>query len=307
MEYQQIIKHIGSQEIESEIKKIELQENRWKADHIVKPIIKWVGGKRSVLHQYIPYLPPVDSYNIYCEPFLGSAAMFLYLSKDLETKTVYLSDANTELINFYRVLRGYTQEVYNQLKLLPVNREWYYKIRRLNTGSLSDIERAARFLYLNKTSFNGLWRENKKGQFNVPFNNATKINISLQDMLTVSRIIHRPYLLLNVGDYYNMVDGWCNKPDSFIYLDPPYMGISRTSNFTSYLKGNFDYYEQCRLVVLVKALTDSKAKVMLSQSNSPLIRALYKDYNIHEIEAKRNINCKGNSRGAIKELLITNY
>lgn len=271
-----------------------------------KPFVKWAGGKRQILDQLKEYLP--TQYNCYYEPFIGGGALFF----ELAPKKAIINDSNKELMNVYQVLRDY--EKYTKMcKILNKyeanhSEEQYYKIRNLdkekNFNKLSDYKKAARTLYLNKSCFNGLYRVNRKGQFNVPFNKNKKVNTyDSENLLTIHMHLNMNDITIQNIDFEESVKT-AQKGD-FIYFDPPY--DSDTTTFNSYTEEGFNKEEQRRLAKVFKELTDRGVYVMLSNHNTLLINELYKDYNIHKISAKRSINSKGNKRGKVEEVIITNY
>lgn len=271
-----------------------------------KPFVKWAGGKRQILDQLKEYLP--TQYNCYYEPFIGGGALFF----ELAPKKAIINDSNKELMNVYQVLRDY--EKYTKMcKILNKyeanhSEEQYYKIRNLdkekNFNKLSDYKKAARTLYLNKSCFNGLYRVNRKGHFNVPFNKNKKVNTyDSENLLTIHMHLNMNDITIQNIDFEESVKT-AQKGD-FIYFDPPY--DSDTTTFNSYTEEGFNKEEQRRLAKVFKELTDRGVYVMLSNHNTLLINELYKDYNIHKISAKRSINSKGNKRGKVEEVIITNY
>ncbi|MWV62689.1 Dam family site-specific DNA-(adenine-N6)-methyltransferase [Helicobacter saguini] len=288
-----------------------------------QPFIKWAGGKRAILDSMLPFMP--KHFNNYFEPFLGGGALFFVIkdskisntflnttkqihlqdSKNIESK-FFLNDKNTELINAYIIVRDNPNKLLELLKDFQNkhNKEFFYTIRNMDRSNdfkdLDSIFRAARFIYLNKTCFNGLCRYNSKGQFNTPLGSYKNPKIYDKDL-----ILNASFALKNTHisnkDFENL-ESSITKND-FIYFDPPYYPLSKTSSFVSYID-NFTQDSQIRLFELFKRLDSKGAKVLLSNSNTPFIKDLYKDYEIIELKAKRAINCKGNGRGEISELLI---
>jgi DNA adenine methylase len=264
----------------------------------ISPLIKWAGGKRNLLKVYKKFFP--KTFNKYCEPFLGSGAVFFYL----QPQKAVLIDKNEELINFYEVVRDNPEQLMELISTYPVSKEFFYQIRELNPSKLSKIERAARFLYLNKTAYNGLWRVNSKGKFNVPFGKYKKVKFfDRENFLKASKILKNVVLLCD--DFERVLD-FASEGD-FVYLDPPYYPLSNTSNFTSYTGEKFSEEDHYRVYKVFKTLADRGCHVMLSNSNAPFIRELFKDFHITEVLAPRFINSKAEGRKPIIELVIRNY
>ena len=272
-----------------------------------KPFVKWAGGKRQIIDKLKEYVP--DEYNTYYEPFIGGGALLFELSP----KNAVINDSNEELMNVYRCLcdEEKFKKMCNLLNHYEAehSEEFYYEIRNKDKNKnaysrLSDYTKAARTIYLNKACFNGLYRVNKKNEFNVPFGKKTKINTyEGSNLITVSNYLTMNNIKILSIDFEEAVKNV--KPKDFIYFDPPY--DSDTSTFNSYTEEGFDRNEQIRLAKVFKELDKKGAYVMLSNHNTSLINDLYKDYNIHLIEAKRNINANGKKRGKVEEVIITNY
>lgn len=271
-----------------------------------KPFVKWAGGKRQILDKLKQYAP--HKYNCYYEPFIGGGAFFFELSP----KKAVINDSNQELMNVYQVLRDhdkYTKmcKVLNQYEANH-SEEQYYEIRNKDKEKsftrLSDYKKAARTIYLNKSCFNGLYRVNSKGQFNVPFNKNKTVNTyDGENLLTIHMYLNMNDITIQSIDFEESIK--TAKKGDFVYFDPPY--DSDTQTFNSYTEEGFGKDEQRRLAKVFKELDARGVYVMLSNHNTTLINELYKDYNIHIIEAKRSINSKGTKRGNVEELIITNY
>ena len=267
-----------------------------------KPFVKWAGGKGQLLHELIRRIP--TKYHRYMEPFIGGGALFFALRPIISS----INDLNRELISCYEVVRDSPEELLAELAAYPYESEFYYKIRALDRSPdyqlLSPLKRAARLIYLNKTCFNGLFRVNSKGQFNVPFgkyNNPTIADSS--NIHACSKLLKRAVIQSRPFDEF--VDG-ASKGD-FIYFDPPYAPVSNTSDFTSYLADGFGEAEQELLAVVCLKLNQVGVKWLVSNSNTPLIRELYRGFRIEEVSATRAINSKASKRGPITELMIRNY
>lgn len=272
-----------------------------------KPFVKWAGGKRQIVDKLLMYAP--DEFNTYYEPFVGGGALLFELSP----KKAVINDSNKELINVYNVLRN--EEKFKKMcSILNTyeknnSEEFYYELRNKDRNKssfdrLSDYKRAGRTIYLNKACFNGLYRVNSKNKFNVPFGKKTKVNTyDIGNLITVSNYLTMNDIkILNVDFEDSVKDA---QKGDFIYFDPPY--DSETSIFNSYTEDGFGKEEQRRLAKVYKELSNKGCYVMLSNNNTTLIKELYKDFNIHIIEAKRSINSNGKKRGKVEEVIITNY
>lgn len=267
----------------------------------MKPIIKFVGGKSQMLDTIKEMLPP--TYNRYYEPFLGGGAVLL----ELNPKEAYVNDINSELINMYIQVREDVEGVIRELSKFDEchesytnPKEFYYDVRKDFNTYRGDktITQAARFIYLNKHCFNGLYRENSKGEFNVPFNGKlTGGSFDAEHIREVSKQIH-DVMFMN-GDFEDCVC-YTDKGD-FIFIDPPY-----DNSFTDYTGAGFERDQQIRVANKFKELSDKGCYCMLTNHDTPLIRDLYKDYNIKVIDVRRSINRNGNDRKG-KEVIITNY
>ncbi|MCP5094405.1 MAG: DNA adenine methylase [Chloroflexi bacterium] len=267
------------------------------------PFLKWAGGKRRLLKQYAPYFPSINSINHYYEPFIGSGAVFFHLRPVNAT----LSDRNGRLIELYQMIQSNVEGVIAALKPHQNELDYFYSIRAQDPQQLTAVQRAARLIYLNKTCYNGLYRENRRGQFNVPFGRYVNPAICDEDRLrAASAALHG--ITLKAEDFADVLTHVA--PDDFVYLDPPYVPLSLTSSFTSYNQHGFGEADQHRLAETIGRLSDLGCRVMLSNSSAPLVYELYNNdprYHLHEISARRNINSKANGRGPVKELLILNY
>jgi DNA adenine methylase len=271
----------------------------------MKPIIKWVGGKTQLLGHIHELMPP--KWNKYFEPFCGGAALLLNLAPE----KAFANDINPELINLYLQIREQVEDVINFLKHLDAAhesatdpKEFYYSVREgfnknLNTNT---PEQAARLIYLNKHCFNGLYRVNSKGYFNVPFNGKlTGSSFDEGHLRAVSKQIHS--VEFSLGDFeQSLVNA---ESEDFVFFDSPYAALTPTS-FTDYTKEGFSYDDHVRLAKVFRELSNKGVYCMLTNHDTELIRDLYKDYNIREVDVSRSINSKGNNRKG-KELIITNY
>lgn len=275
------------------------------ADDKAKPFIQWVGGKREMIPQYKDLIP--QKFETYYEPFLGGAAMFFYLAPE----KAILSDNNTELIKTYEGVRDNPEEVIKILKDLRAkhSKELYMKVRDIDRvinifHKLNNAEIAARMIYLNQTGFNGLYRVNQKGQFNVPIGSSLNRLICDEHTLrNASKVLKKTKI--EETDFENVLRD--AKKNDFVYLDPPYYPISKYSDFSRYTKEKFYQEDQVRLKKEFDRLNSLGCKVMLSNSDCQFIKDLYSGYNIHKVYSGRTLNCKKDKRGKVSELLITNY
>jgi DNA adenine methylase len=263
-----------------------------------RPFLKWAGGKSQLIGQYIPFFP--QEFNTYYEPFLGGGAVFFHLLPP----AAVLSDINPELINVYCCVKD---DVESLIELLALHQEkhdkdYYYWMRSQNYQT--SLEKAARLIYLNKTCFNGLYRENSQGKFNVPMGKYKNPQICQPDLLrSVSEVLRSTEI--KVRSFEEVLNH--AKTGDFVYFDPPYHPISDTSNFTSYSRYSFSEKEQIKLKNVFVQIANLGVKVMLSNSDCELIRELYNSFNIHQVLAARSINSNASKRGRITELLITSY
>lgn len=275
-----------------------------------KPFVKWVGGKRQLLKQFreMDLYPPRDFdplNSTYFEPFVGGGAVFF----DLLPQKAVLSDLNRELSTTYNVIKNQIDELINLLKKHKYEKEYYLKIRAKKIQKLSDLEIASRFIYLNRTCFNGMYRVNRGGGFNVPFGKYSNPTICDEDNLRKVSSALKNIKIEN--EDYKKVLGKAKKGD-FIYFDPPYYPVSKTASFTSYTKEDFLDKEQIELRDTFLMLTKRGCFVMLSNSDTPFINKIYKEIEkdgvkITKVRAGRSINSKGSKRGKINEVLVTNY
>lgn len=268
---------------------------------MAKPILKWVGGKTQLLEPIRSLLP--QKIRNYYEPFIGGASVFLNLAScGVIEGDSYLNDLNPELINLYTIIRDCPEALKEELDKLVskgLTQEAYYEIRAAcPTGS---AEKAARTLYLNKCGFNGLYRMNKKGQFNVPWGKRDKVTFyDPKNLQECSEAFKRA--TLTTGDF-SALAGNAGKGD-VVYVDPPYVPVSATSNFSSYTSEGFGPEDQRRLAQWCREKVDQGVYVLASNADVPLVRELYHDFELHVIPARRNVNSKGSGRGPVNELLM---
>lgn len=269
-----------------------------------KPFLKWAGGKQKLLPELLKRVPA--SYRVYREPFLGGGALFFALAP----KRAVLSDINPDLVSTYLAVKSNVKDVISLLKVFEEGHTkrglaHYLEIRAWNAGCLDTIGVAARMIYLNKTCFNGLWRVNKKGQFNVPMGRfASPPTICDEENLwACSAALQDADLWL--ADFRGAL--FKARKSDFVYLDPPYVPVSKTSNFTSYTKEGFGELEQGELAAVARTLDSRKVHLLLSNAGSQKVVDLYPSsvFKIEEVAMRRNINCVGDSRGKVSEYLIT--
>lgn len=273
-----------------------------------KPFIKWAGGKRQLLPILTQHLPERAADSVYVEPFVGGGALLFHLQPAMSI----ISDSNPEVVNAYSVLRDHLEELLVAMAEHRNEESYYYAVRAQNPLNLSSVERASRFLFLNRTCFNGLYRVNKDGQFNVPFGRYKNPTLVDADNLrAVSAYLRSNQGVICSNDFrltlsavMNACQGNPDKTDTvFVYLDPPYHGT-----FTGYTQRGFGAQDHESLAAWYASLNQVGCRVLLSNSNTDLIRNLYRDFEIVEVEASRNINRDGSKRGKTKcEVLVKNY
>ena len=291
----------------------------------LKPFVKWVGGKSQLVNE-LEKMIPTDGEKVltrYIEPMVGGGALLFYVLSKYEFEQVYISDINSELINAYNTIKNNADALISKLKEMQFlfwsmdenGRKYYYyssreRFNNLELNESNSIEKAALFIFLNKTCFNGLYRVNRKGQFNVPMGAYKNPCICDEENLrNVSKALQNVDIVC--GDY-SLSKSVIDK-DSFVYFDPPYRPISETSSFTSYNIDVFDDNEQIRLAHFIDEINETGAKIVLSNSDPQNVNKedtffedLYKSYKIKRTDASRMINSKSDGRGKIKELIICN-
>lgn len=266
------------------------------------PIVKWAGGKRQLLFEIQKNMP--KSYNRYFEPFIGGGAVFF----ETQPKNAYISDINEELVNLYSVIQNTPNDLIDDLYRHENSKEYFLKIRGIDRESKykkwSAVQKASRFIYLNRTCFNGLYRVNSKGEFNVPFGNYSNPRIvDSENILNCSQILQKTEI--KCADFSEILK-YAKKGD-FVYFDPPYVPLSDTSSFTSYTKEGFDIDMQFKLRDVCDELDSKGVKFLLSNSDTKIINELYLSYNIKKVFASRAINANAAGRGKITEVLVRNY
>jgi len=295
-----------------------------------QPFLKWAGGKTQLLKQFDRFFP--DRIGRYFEPFLGGGAVFFHLKRRFPHMVAHLRDCNPELINAYRAVRDFPYELMQSLdehlRKFNIDRERYYYLVRsqhhapkhvlpgtdresssvkLEMTSATDewpaeliIERAARMIFLNKTCFNGLWRVNARGEFNVPIGSHKSPALYDRDnLLAANWALRRAHLA--VQDFRDTLEE--TRRGDFAYVDPPYFPVSATASFTSYAKEDFGAAEQEELAALSADAARRGVRLMLSNSDTPFIRKLYRDFDVKIVRARRSISCDGASRGAVNEVV----
>lgn len=274
-----------------------------------KPVLKWAGGKTQLLKEILARVP--NNFGRYHEPFVGGGAVFFALAPEHAT----LADSNQHLVSLYTDIRDNTEllwEAINQLESefnrlrKDRTREFHYQACRneFNESTTHSVRRSALMVYLNKAGFNGIYRENSRGLFNVPFGKKTAITLpgrehlhSCKEALVGTELLHKGFetVLERVA------------PGDFVYLDPPYVPLTASASFTSYQAGGFTLEDQTRLADVVKELTEKGVSVLLSNSDTAVVRDLYSDFTIDTVWARRNLNSRGDGRGKVAEVLVNNY
>ena len=272
----------------------------------LQPFTKWTGGKRQLLGELRSYMP--ETYGRYFEPFVGGGALFF----DLAPEQAVINDFNEELINAYRQIKNNPAELINLLIKHKENnsKDYYLALRSADRDGrisrMTGVERAARILYMLRVDFNALYRVNSKNQFNVPYGRYKNPKIVDVDLLyQISEYLNENDIEILQTDFAEAVKD--AQTGDFVYFDPPYIPLNETSSFTSYTHEGFSYEEQVRLRNTFKELTERGVYAMLSNSSSPLVEELYKDFNIYFVEAQRTNGAKSSSRGKISEIIVTNY
>lgn len=279
-----------------------------KKNKLVSPFVKWVGGKRQLIDAITDVMPgPRDMRNrTYVEPFVGGGAMLFHLQHG----NAIINDYNAELISTYEVIRDNLDELIADLNRHENRADYFYNIRELdrteNFNALSRVEKASRFIYLNKTCYNGLYRVNNAGEFNSPFGRYRNPNIVNEPTLrAVSRYLNTNNIRIRNVDYAEVLREL--DDNSFIYLDPPYHPLTETANFTGYVPGGWGEEDQIRLREACDELNRRGIRFLLSNSASEFIIEQYAAYNINIVRATRAINSNGQGRGEVDEVLIRNY
>lgn len=275
-----------------------------KRNKLIAPFLKWVGGKRQLMPAITGFLP--QEITNYYEPFIGGGAVLFHL----QPKKATINDFNEALINVYNTIKINPEELIEDLKTHKNESQYFYNVRALDReegfSELSDVKKASRVIYLNKTCYNGLYRVNSSGEFNSPFGKYKNPNIVNEITIReVSKYLNSNEITILNGDFEDAVKGI--RKGAFVYFDPPYHPISESSSFTGYVEGGFGVDEQIRLRDLCVSLNEKGVKFLLSNSATPFIEELYKDFEINYVKASRSINSNAKKRGEIDEVLIRNY
>lgn len=266
----------------------------------MRPIVKWAGGKTRLIASLMPHVP--KRIKTYAEPFAGGAALFFSLSEAPQRfERAILCDRNEELVACYRAVQKNVDAVIDALGAYRYDKKLYYATRERDPARMSETERAARLIFLNRTCYNGLWRVNAKGKFNVPFGRYRDPRICDPDGLrAAARALAGT--TIHHGDFTSATREL--GAGDFVYFDPPYVPVSKTADFTSYAAGGFGAEDQARLVGEIKRLRRAGARVVLSNADTPETRVLYKDFRTHSVLAPRPINSDKSKRGPARELVV---
>jgi len=281
--------------------------NSWYKDEnqiTLKPFVKWAGGKRQLLPEIRKHLPPDISGRTFYEPFMGAGALFF----DLKPETAVINDSNYELMLTYRVIRDHIDGLIAVLREHEKNysNEYYYQVRA-SENPMTDIEKAGRFIFLNKTCYNGLYRVNSKGLFNVPAGRHKKLNICEEPLLRdISGYLNSAKIIILNTDFEEAI--FNAGKDSFVYFDPPYHSLKKTG-FSAYQAGGFNENEHKRLCSLFLRLTERGIPCLLSNADTPFIQEIYRHDGVRiiPVTARRFINSDQGGRGIVNEILIKNY
>lgn len=272
----------------------------------IQPFVAWAGGKQQLLAEIKKEIKRAGNFATYYEPFVGGGSVLF----DILPKQAVINDYNEELINAYKVIKTDVDDLITELAKLKNTSEEYYRIRALDRSpsyqQLSNIKKAARFIYLNKTSFNALYRVNRKGYFNAAYGKRKKVKIVQADNLhKISQYLNNNDIRLYTGDFADILKNV--KPDSLVYFDPPYVPANEIANFTRYTDNQFRASDQQRLAEKCQQLNKKGVKFIASNSDTSAVHKLYKDFNFRRVSARRYISVKGTDRKKIDELLITNF
>lgn len=262
------------------------------------PFLKWAGGKRQLLPELMSRVPA--EFGTYFEPFLGGGALFFSIAPRLSV----INDINSELIRCYSVVRSEAGALLDALASHVNTEEHFYAVRAVDPDSLSDVEAAARFIYLNRTCYNGLYRVNRAGRFNTPYGKYKRPNLVPRDLIEAASVVLSNATLLTGGYRESLVAA---RSGDFVYLDPPYFPVSEFSDFRRYSDAPFDDDNHRELAQVFEELSMRGCKVMLSNSAVPAVFDLYSDFRIARVRARRNISSAGQGRGFIDEVVVTNF
>lgn len=276
---------------------------------MAKPPLKWPGGKRQLLKELLPRVP--DKFETYHEPMVGGGALFFALAGRF--KAASISDINLDLIRVYEVIRDRPDALIRLLKNMQFEylrsdeegrKAAYYAVRDVGADAKDKLSLAARFIFLNKTCYNGLYRVNKQGKFNSPHGRYVNPKIcDEENLLAVSEVLQATSI--TAEDYKTVVDR--AQPGDFVYLDPPYVPVSETADFTAFTADGFTETDHMEMRNCFDALNEKEVFVMLSNSDTPYVHELYDKWHIDIVHARRSINRNASGRGAIKEVIVRNY
>ncbi len=271
-------------------------------DARLAPFLKWAGGKRGLLPRLLPLIP--KTIETYYEPFVGGGALFFELARLRRFRKAKLADRNEELIQCYAAIKRDYEQVVRALEVHRYDRDSFYAVREQDPAKLTDPKRAARTIYLNQCGFNGLYRVNKSGRFNVPFGKHHNPSFVRPDRLrSVAAALQNTELI--VEDFEHAVRG--ATPADFVYFDPPYVPLSATASFTAYARDGFDAADQSRLASLLRRLGKTGVPALLSNSDCPVTRDLYRGLRPKAVDARRAINSNAAKRGPVSELIVRSF
>lgn len=270
------------------------------------PFLKWAGGKTQLLAAFQGLYPPAAKVDRFIEPFLGGGAVFFHVRRVLQPRRAMLFDRNASLITTYAAIKSNPDEVIDLLLALRAKHSetHYYKVRAQDAAALPPSQQAARFIYLNKTCYNGLYRVNSRNQFNVPMGRYVRPSIvDPVNIQAVAQSLAGVHLATREFTHVKRVA----RAGDFVYFDPPYDPVSPSASFTAYTSHSFTSADQAELASTYAELDQRGCMVMLSNSDTPLVRKLYSGYQIHRLPARRSINTRADKRGAVWEVVVTNY
>ena len=278
-----------------------------KVDGMARPLLKWAGGKRQLLHEIITRIP--SGFSNYWEPFFGGGALFFSISEESSGHSYTISDINSVLCLFYETVRDKPMDLAEYIAAMEYHNtppEYYEARSRFNLldGKANPVEKSGLLIYLNRHCFNGLYRVNSRGEFNVPFGSYISPRMpERSQIMEASNCLSRS--TIKNMDFQDILTE--TEEGDFVYLDPPYEPVSQSSSFTAYSKGGFNRGQQKRLSSMLWELDNKGVKFLLSNSGNGYLEELYSAFRIVKVEARRNINSKGSKRGNVKEILVTNY
>jgi DNA adenine methylase len=271
---------------------------------MAKPIVKWAGGKSKLRAELLGRLP--ERIRTYAEPFAGGAALFFGLEEDASRTfdRAVLSDQNEDLVAAYRAVRDDVDALIERLSSFRYDADEFYRVRAVDPSQMSDVERGARLIYLNRTCFNGLWRVNAKGAFNVPFGRyKNPLIVDEENLRAASKALSRSEV--RVADFADVTAPL--GPGDVVYFDPPYVPLRPTASFTAYTGGGFGPPDQERLLAELARLRDRGVLAMLSNADTPGTREMYREFAMHVVSAPRAINSRASGRGNVSELIVTSW